>query len=191
MQKKLKVVDPIQRNILVVIDMQNDFITGSLGTKEAEAIVPNVINKIIEYKNNNGFIIATQDTHQENYLETPEGKKLPVKHCIYQTSGWQLEKHVDEAIGDYPSIVIFKGTFGTNKLVEGIKRVARYMKEVNIELIGLCTDICVISNAILLKTALPEANIKVDASCCAGVTPELHRAAFDVMKSCQIDIIGE
>lgn len=191
MQKKLKVVDPIQRDILVVIDMQNDFITGSLGTKEAEAVVPNVINKIIEYKNNNGFIIATQDTHQENYLETPEGKKLPVKHCIYQTPGWHLEKHVDEAIGDYPSIVIFKGTFGTNKLVEGIKRVARYMKEVNIELIGLCTDICVISNAILLKTTLPDANIKVDAFCCAGVTPELHRAALDVMKSCQIDIIGE
>ena len=191
MQKKLKVVDPIQRDILVVIDMQNDFITGSLGTKEAEAVVPNVINKIVEYKNNNGFIIATQDTHQENYLETSEGKKLPVKHCIYKTAGWQLEKHVDEAIGDYPSIVIFKGTFGTNKLVEGIKRVAKYMKEVNIELIGLCTDICVISNAILLKTALPDANIKVDASCCAGVTPELHRAALDVMKSCQIDIIGE
>lgn len=189
--KKTKIVDPIQKDILIVVDMQNDFIDGSLGTKEAEGIVANVINKIIEYKNKKGFIIATQDTHNDNYLDTPEGKKLPVKHCIYGTEGWMLNKHIDEAIGDYPCLVICKGSFGTMKLIESIKRVSKHLKELNFELVGLCTDICVVSNAMLLKTAFPDANIKVDSACCAGVTPELHRAALDVMKSCQIDIIGE
>lgn len=177
------------KNILVVVDMQNDFIDGSLGTNEAKLIVPNVVNKIIKYRDNKDLIILTHDTHNKNYLNTSEGKKLPVEHCIYNTYGWELNKYVYEAIADAPALILFKGTFGTQKLVDAIKHACKNEFEINIEVIGVCTDICVISNAILLKTALPDANIKVDSSCCAGVTPELHQSALDVMKSCQIDVI--
>lgn len=175
--------------ILVVIDFQNDFITGSLGTKEAQAIVPNVINKIKEYKQNYDFIIVTQDTHDSRYSVTKEGTKLPVPHCIYKTEGWNLHPEVEEALANYPHLTIFKGTFGTSKIAEHIKHAK--LDKINIEIIGLCTDVCVVTNAILLKTAFPEADISIDASCCAGVTPELHSAALKVMKSCQIDVTGE
>ena len=153
------------RKILIVIDMQNDFIDGALGTKEAEAIVPAVVRKIKSYPADD--VYATRDTHPENYLDTQEGEHLPVRHCIKGTAGWQLCKEVAPLI---PEGHIFdKPTFGSV-----------------VELVGLCTDICVVSNALLLKAVLPEMKISVDASCCAGVTPQKHEAALETMRSCQI-----
>ena len=164
-------------NILVVVDMQNDFIDGTLGTAEAEAIVPNVVDRI---KNFNGLVLATRDTHGENYLETPEGKKLPVKHCVKGTDGWQIVPGLETENCEY----IDKPTFGWLNW-DG------FAEDDKIELIGVCTDICVVSNAIILKAKYPEAVISVDADCCAGVTPEKHKAALETMKSCQIDVYGE
>lgn len=167
---------------LIVVDMQNDFIDGSLGTKEAQKIVPNVKAKIKKYSDRGDEIIFTRDTHHENYLDTPEGKKLPVKHCILGTHGWQLA----DGLETDDMICIDKGTFGwmgwdVTKETYGLE-----MSE--IEIIGLCTDICVVSNALILKAAFPDAEITVDAGCCAGVTPETHRAALETMKMCQIDV---
>ena len=166
---------------LIVIDMQNDFISGSLGTKEAQAIVPNVKKKIEEYKSRGDEIIFTQDTHYENYLETNEGKHLPVEHCIVNTNGWEIADGLEVEKCQY----IHKPTFGWMHWDWNDYS----FKEV--ELVGLCTDICVVSNALILKAQFPNANITVDASCCAGVTPEKHKAALEVMKSCQINVIGE
>lgn len=164
---------------LIVIDMQNDFVDGALGTKEAQAIVPNVKKKIEEYVSNGDEIIFTRDTHGTNYLETPEGKKLPVEHCIIGTHGWQI---VDEL--EIPNCqCINKPTFGWTNWN------GRLFYE--IEIVGLCTDICVVSNALILKATYPEVEITVDASCCAGVTPESHNAALLTMKMCQINVIGE
>lgn len=172
--------------ILIVVDMQNDFISGSLGTKEADAIVENVVRKIKEH---DGPVIATFDTHERNYLETPEGKKLPVPHCIKMTSGWLLDEDVQAALFEKEQYkAITKPTFGSTGMVEYISN--KFFKP-EIELVGLCTDICVISNALLLKANFPDSEITVDASCCAGVTPEKHQAALEVMKSCQINVIGE
>ncbi len=166
-------------NTLVVIDMQNDFIDGALGTKEAVDIVPYVARKIEKYRNAKDQIIFTRDTHQKNYLDTQEGKKLPVEHCIENTHGWQIS----DALSVKPEdTIINKATFGNiwdKSLIKGDE----------IELVGLCTDICVISNALGLKAALPEIPIKVDAKCCAGVTPQSHKNALEAMKMCQIDII--
>lgn len=167
--------------ILVVVDMQNDFIDGALGTKEAEVIVPYVQKKIESYKNEK--IYFTRDTHGENYSETQEGKKLPVPHCIKGTDGWQISDKLDT----FGCEVIDKPTFGSVAL-------SKLIKEDNpesVELCGLCTDICVISNAMLIKATLPEVKISVDASCCAGVTPESHKNALEAMKMCQIEITGE
>ena len=166
---------------LVVVDMQNDFIDGSLGTNEAQSIVPNVARKIEEYRVKGDQIIFTRDTHQKNYLETQEGKKLPVEHCIEGTDGWQI---TDELTVKEEDLVINKVTFGytwDKNIIKGTE----------IELIGLCTDICVISNALVLKAVFPETPISVDASCCAGVTPKSHENALEAMKMCQIEIIGE
>lgn len=172
-----------KEKILVVIDMQNDFIDGSLGTKEAEAIVGNIVNKIRSYEPDN--IYATRDTHYENYLDTNEGRNLPVVHCIKDTGGWNIRKEVAEAMPE--AKIIDKPTFGSNDLADIL--FARNEKNpVEIELVGLCTDICVISNAILIKTKIPEADVYVDSACCAGVTPESHRAALETMKMCQIKI---
>lgn len=176
--------------VLVVVDMQNDFIDGSLGTKEAQAIVPNVKKKIEEAVKNGDFIIYTQDTHFENYLETREGKKLPVKHCIYQSDGWKIRSELMPP-HDYYYNVRFKDkfTFGSTELpvllhMDGF---AEHYDE--IELVGLCTDICVVSNALLLKAAFyDEMEISVDATCCAGVTPETHEAALKTMEMCQINV---
>ena len=169
--------------ILVVIDMQNDFITGSLGTKEAEAIVDNVVKKIGGYKPEN--IYVTRDTHHENYLETQEGKCLPVKHCIKDTEGWMLESRIAEAVSG--ARIIDKPGFGSLDLADIL--LARNDKEPKeIEMVGLCTDICVVSNAVILKAKLPETKITVDGSCCAGVTPKTHEEALDVMRMCQINI---
>ena len=164
---------------LIVIDMQNDFVTGSLGTKEAQAIVPNVKKKIQEYVNRGDQIIFTRDTHYSNYLETQEGKMLPVEHCIYDTEGWEI---VDE-LEVMNCIYVNKTSFGWDGWLK--------LNYEEIELIGVCTDICVISNALILKAQFPEVKITVDASCCAGVTPELHEAALKVMRSCQINVIGD
>lgn len=174
------------KKLLVVVDMQNDFITGSLGTAEAVAIVPNVVEKI---KNWDGEVVSTRDTHYLNYLETKEGKHLPVLHCIINTRGHQLNKEVVGALFSklHYRFDLSKFTFGSTALPELI----RGHNYDYIELVGLCTDICVISNALLLKANYPEMDIAVDASCCAGTTPENHKAAIQVMKMCQIDIIGE
>lgn len=166
--------------------MQKDFVDGALGTKEAVAIVDNVVNKIKEF---DGEIIVTYDTHQENYMDTREGKYLPVPHCIENTEGWQLNDKVEAVLANKNNIKLRKPTFGSIALVELFKGIDE--KNTEITLIGLCTDICVVSNALLLKANYPEMNIIVDASCCAGVTPESHNAALTTMKMCQINVIGE
>ncbi len=165
--------------ILIVVDMQRDFITGSLGSDMAQKIVPNVVEKV---KNFAGKVIFTRDTHFENYLETQEGKKLPVNHCIKDTEGWQI---CDE-LKPYVNEVVDNFTFGSIDLPEIIKNIGENIEE--IELCGLCTDICVISNAMILKAAFPEMNISVDSSCCAGVTAESHNIALCAMKAVQIEI---
>lgn len=170
------------KRTLIVIDMQNDFIDGALGTKEAQAIVPNVQKKIEEYKKSGNDIFFTRDTHYENYLRTNEGHHLPVEHCIKNTFGWQISDELDIKSA---KCVIDKTTFGFRSWWE-------YNFDCDeIELVGLCTDICVVSNALILKATYPEMQITVDASCCAGVTPESHKAALTTMKMCQINVIGE
>ena len=171
------------KKILVVIDMQNDFIDGTLGTKEAQAIIENVIAKIHDYPAD--CIYATRDTHEENYLETSEGRYLPVKHCIAGTKGWEIRKEVAEAMPK--AIVIDKPSFGSSELCERLYEESG-KEEIEIELVGLCTDICVVTNALLLKTRLPETKVSVDASCCAGVTVESHEAALTTMKMCQVEV---
>ena len=166
---------------LIVIDMQNDFITGSLGTPEAQAIVPRVAKKVEEYDARRDRIIYTKDTHHSNYLETNEGKHLPVSHCIQHSDGWKI--HEDVFI--YGSDCICKSTFGY------LHWDNFYRFDDDIEIVGLCSDICVVSNALILKAMYPDINITVDASCCAGVTPESHKAALLTMKMCQINVINE
>ena len=168
---------------LIVIDMQNDFIDGSLGTKEAQAIVSNVRHKIMEYIKSDNKVVFTRDSHFENYLNTNEGKHLPVKHCIMGTDGWNIPHGIDIAACRH----INKITFGY-----GYWNEEDYLLDCDeIELVGLCTDICVVSNALILKAMFPEIKITVDASCCAGVTPESHNAALTTMKMCQMNVIGE
>lgn len=174
------------QKMLVVVDMQKDFVDGALGTPEAAAIVPQVVRKIEVF---DGAIFATFDTHFENYLETAEGKKLPVPHCIKGTPGWQLDAAVAAALKTRRFTPVEKHTFGSTDL-PGLVAEAAGEEAFSLELIGLCTDICVVSNALLLKAAFPEAPISVDAACCAGVTPEKHAAALETMRSCQIDVIG-
>lgn len=177
------------RKVLVVVDMQKDFVDGALGSNEAIAIVDNVVNKINEF---DGEIIVTYDTHQDNYMETREGKYLPVPHCIENTDGWQLNDKVQEALDARENYaIIHKPTFGSTELVDVICEYWDGENDTEVTLIGLCTDICVVSNAMLLKANYPEMNIVVDASCCAGVTVESHNAALTTMKMCQIDVIGE
>lgn len=169
-------------DILIVVDMQNDFVTGSLGSEEAKAIVPNVVSKIEKFK---GMVFYTKDTHGDNYLETLEGKNLPVPHCILGTNGHQIIPEIKAVDHDY---VINKETFGSIELYNFI--IAACKEEItSITLIGLCTDICVISNAMLLKAATVNIPIIVDSSCCAGVTPGTHNNALEAMKMCQIEII--
>ena len=172
-------------NILVVIDMQNDFIDGALGTKEAVSIVPKVMEKIRMF---DGKILATRDTHEENYLETQEGRKLPVKHCIRNTKGWQINGEIQSLRSETP---VDKETFGSRELPEILKKYDEKEKIESITLVGLCTDICVISNAMVLKAYFPEVPIIVDASCCAGVTPQSHKQTLEAMKVCQIEVVEE
>lgn len=177
------------KKLLVVVDMQKDFVDGSLGTKEAVAIVDNVVAKIEAF---DGDIIATYDTHFEDYMDSAEGKKLPVVHCVKDTEGWQLDEKVQAALDKKGFRAVQKPSFGSTILPEIIDE--EYddddsEEDLEIEIIGLCTDICVISNALILKAHYPEISIKVTENCCAGVTPEKHAAAIEVMKSCQIDIV--
>ena len=173
------------KRTLIVIDMQNDFIDGSLGTPEAQAIVPNVKAKIQEYADRGDEIIFTRDTHQKNYLETPEGRKLPVVHCVKGTKGWEINEKVAKALGE--AEILDKPTFGSRELAEKIEKLAE-KEELEVTLVGLCTDICVVSNALLIKAYLPEIPVKVVASCCAGVTPASHEAALATMQMCQVKI---
>ena len=171
-------------DILIVVDMQADFVDGALGTKEAVAIVPKVVETIKDF---DGPIVVTYDTHGENYMRTSEGRHLPVPHCIKGTPGWELNRQVEAALSGKNVTRVEKPTFGSVKLPEIVKNLAggEYF---SLELVGLCTDICVVSNALLLKANFPEAEIAVDASCCAGVTPATHAAALDTMKMCQITV---
>lgn len=168
--------------ILIVVDMQKDFIDGALGTKEAVNILPNVQAKIKEYKQNGYPVIFTRDTHSQEYLQTQEGKLLPVPHCIKDTPGWQINDTLDIQ----GATILNKPSFGSLELADLVKQNYPQVKE--IELIGLCTDICVLSNAIILKAALPEVTIKVDSAACAGVTPQSHTNALEAMKMCQIQV---
>ena len=178
-------------NILLVIDMQKDFVDQALGTPEAQAIVPNVVAKINEYKARGDVIIATKDTHEETYLETQEGVNLPFIHCVQNTEGWQLDDAVQAAMPENATIV-HKPTFGSTELVKIIgEYVAQYGEpNVHMEIVGLCTDICVVSNALIEKAFYPEMPITLDAKCCAGVTPATHDAAIATMRMCQINVIN-
>lgn len=176
------------KKVLIVVDMQNDFVTGSLGTKEAQEIVPNIKHEIDEYLKRGDEVFFTYDTHYEDYLDTLEGQKLPVKHCIQGEDGWQVIPGLRKIDCLYCNQVrnISKNTFGYIKWKDYIP----YLDEsLEIELCGVCTDICVISNALILRAIYPNATIFVDAYHCAGTTPEKHEAALEVMKSCQIDVI--
>lgn len=174
--------------ILVVVDMQNDFIDGALGKKEAVAIVPNVVEKIKSFE---GGIIYTRDTHEENYMETQEGKNLPVPHCIRGTKGWELNPEIEVLRKETP---IDKITFGSKDIGALLKEQHEVLLQQgkdgieSVTFVGLCTDICVISNVMIVKAFLPEVPVIVDASCCAGVTPESHKNALEAMKMCQVII---
>lgn len=169
--------------VLIVIDMQNDFTTGVLGNPETSSVVKNVTEYIRKFRATepDGKIIATLDTHDENYMNTQEGKYLPVPHCIRGTDGWKLVSEIDKALGE--CIRLEKITFGAADLPFAV---GRDEKIEEIRLIGVCTDICVISNAMIIKSAFPEVPVRVVADCCAGVTPESHRTALDAMRACQI-----
>ena len=169
------------RKLLVVVDMQKDFIDGALGTEEAVKIVGPAAEKIRKVKEQGTDIVFTKDTHHKDYLMTQEGRKLPVPHCVKGTEGWELDGSLKELAKGCR--ILEKPTFGSMELA-GIAREKEYEE---IELIGLCTDICVISNAMILKAALPEAVVRVDPACCAGVTPESHNNALKAMKACQIE----
>ncbi len=169
---------------LIVVDMQTDFVNGALGTAEAQKIVENVAKKIRAF---DGKVIFTRDTHEENYMTTQEGRNLPVPHCIRGTEGWQIIPELRVQCDD----VIDKPTFGSVALSARLAEENKTEAVESVELIGLCTDICVISNALLIKAQLPEVPVAVDASCCAGVTPESHNNALSAMKMCQIAVVNE
>lgn len=173
------------REILIVVDMQNDFVDGALGTEQAQNIVEGVVREIGRYRPED--VIATRDTHGADYAGTAEGKKLPIPHCIKGTPGWDICPPVAAALGT--AAVIDKPSFGSVALAERVREM-NACQPVAVTLVGLCTDICVVSNALLLKAFLPGIPVRVLASCCAGVTPDSHRAALETMKMCQVDVIG-
>ena len=186
---------------LIIVDMQNDFINGALGTPEAQAIVPNVVDKLKQHENTNTLILFTKDTHYDNYLETSEGKKLPVPHCIKGTEGWSIQKDIaaEFKVGHYisyssESIInsrVLKETFGSYDLINLLYNIDAQIEEgiSEIEFCGLVTNICLVSNVLMTKAAFPNVPIIVDSSCCAGTTVEAHKAALLVMENCQVDII--
>ena len=172
-----------RRKLLVVVDMQNDFVDGELGSDDAKAIVGRVCDKIDAW---DGYVVFTFDTHYEDYLDTLEGRHIPVEHCINETHGWNLNDEVEKRRTGQ-TFTAYKGTFGAISLIE----LVRTLEISEIQLVGLCTDICVVSNALMLRAAAPEANIYVDASCCAGTSRDNHKAALTVMRQCCVDIINE
>lgn len=176
------------KKILIVVDMQNDFIDGALGTAEAQKTVIPIIDTIKSGKYHR--IFATRDTHTDAYLNSHEGRKLPVPHCIVNTEGWNIKKEIMEKLEEHNATIIDKPGFGSCTLIE--KLVEEYSKDpVEFVFVGLCTDICVMCNVMMLRGALPEADIQVIAKCCAGVTPDSHQEALNTMKMCHIDIINE
>ena len=185
------------KKILVVVDMQNDFIDGALGTPEAVNIVDNVVEKI-RGTGLDDNILVTMDSHDRAYLESNEGKYLPVEHCVYGTDGWRLNPKIVDALKETASVydpkppytIRTKDSFACRSLIDDVFNLGFHHVNVELTLVGVCTDICVISNALLLKAHLPEMRIIVDASCCAGSSPEMHQAALRVMESCQIDIVN-
>ncbi len=184
--------------VIVIVDMQNDFIDGVLGSPEAKAVVPTMIERLKEYENELPLVIFTKDTHETNYLETQEGKNLPYEHCIRGTDGWCINKEIASVVdhGNFMKLTehngrIEKPTFGSTWLAYKIQDILNTNALEEVVLMGVCTDICVISNALLIKAINPEVKITVDASCCAGVSPTKHAAALEVMKSCQINVINE
>lgn len=173
-----------KKQILIVVDMQNDFITGALGSDEAKKIVGNVVEAVKQHK---GDVYFTRDTHERNYLQTQEGKNLPIEHCIKGTNGWEICSELQALTKE--AVIIDKPAFGSMKLAEKIKEEAEKNEIESITLVGLCTDICVISNAMILKAALPEVPVQVIEKCCAGVSIESHKNALEAMKMCQIAVI--
>lgn len=171
------------KKVLIIVDMQNDFVSGSLGTVEAKEIVPGVVEKVKDAKEEETDIIFTRDTHTEEYLHTQEGKHLPVLHCVKGSEGWEIIDCLKPYAND--TRVIDKPSFGSLKLAALVADKGY----TDVEIVGLCTDICVVSNALLIKAAAPEARVRVDSSCCAGVTPESHKAALKTMKMCQVEVV--
>lgn len=186
--------------VLIGIDLQKDFIDGALGSPEAKTIVPRVVEKINNYPDKgNTLVLFTKDTHYEDYMDTLEGSYLPIPHCIENTPGWSINKEISRAVKNHGFLSyssdkiinsrVYKNTFGSDDLRKFFERFKDDIEE--IEFVGLCTDICVISNVLMARMVLPNTEITVDASCCAGVTPDKHQAALEVMRSCQINVIGE
>jgi nicotinamidase-related amidase len=174
------------KKVLIVVDIQNDFVDGSLGSEQAQSIIPNVKAKIEEYSKRGDQIIFTRDTHQTNYLETQEGKILPVEHCMAGTDGWNVYNELDKNCAG--CVYIDKPTFGWPYWGETLGSIISEINE--IEICGLCTDICVVSNALIIKAHFPEIKVTVDAGCCAGVTNKSHKAALLTMKMCQVNVIN-
>ena len=184
--------------VLVIVDIQNDFVDGALGSPEAQAIVPRVVEKINNYSNkNNTLVLFTKDTHYDDYLDTLEGTMLPVPHCIENTEGWSINKDIKDAVKSHDFLGysskkiiksrIYKNTFGSDDLRDLLVKEKDNIESV--EFLGLCTDICVISNVLMARQALPNVEIYVDKNCCSGTSAEKHFAALEVMKSCQINVI--
>lgn len=173
------------KNVLIVVDMQKDFVDGSLGTSEAAAIVDSVVKKVTMW---DGEVIFTRDTHDAGYMESQEGKMLPVMHCVKDTDGWEIVPELDKIRKEKKMQCYDKPTFGCMELAENLRRAYEKGEIASVELVGLCTDICVVSNALLIKAYVPELPVSVDSSCCAGVTPKKHDAALETMRSCQIDV---
>ena len=176
----------MKQKYLLVIDVQNDFVSGALGSEDAQAVLDNICRKVEAF---DGVVMFTRDTHQPDYLATQEGKYLPVEHCIKGTEGWELVERLNDYAKQHESMIYDKETFGNVYLGSDIKSLYKLNLIESIELIGLDTDICVISNALILKAAAPELPIYVDPSCCAGSSKERHDAAIEVMKSCQIQVL--
>lgn len=175
----------MNKNALVVIDVQNDFIDGALGSKEAQETLPRIVEKVRGFQ---GCVLATKDTHFDGYLETQEGKNLPVPHCIKGTNGWDFPEELAELMEERAVKVFEKTTFGSVDLARELKRLFDHDEIESVEFVGFCTDICVVSNALLTKAESPELPVFVDARCCAGVTPEKHESALDVLESCQVQV---
>lgn len=175
--------------IVVVVDVQNDFTDGALGSPEALAAIPNIMDQLMGSVEPTDRVIFTRDTHGKHYLDTQEGKNLPVPHCIYGTPGWEIVSGVDDCVSKSQREYINKPIFGSYNLIDAIDEYINIYSADEVEIFGFCTDICVISNALMIKSAFPEIKVRVIANCCAGVTPAKHEAALEVMRSCQIEVI--